>query len=256
MSRSDGFGLAELLPGISQSSVAQYEVMGSDLQVLNLVLKPGATVRAEPGAMMAMDDSIAAGVDFSNGWNRCCSGEVCFFATFTNRGGANTVISLSPNKPHKVIPLDLSQSNSKFHTSRGAFLAGLGDTRVGYSFDCRPRTCCFGGQGCVRQSIEGNSLAFISGMGTVLVKELRADETIVLDTSVLLAWEKSVTLDVALSGSNCCTICCAGESLTNTTMTGPGKIFVTTYSMQKFTANLRAYAMLKSGATVLASGSF
>jgi len=91
--------LQELMPGVSGKG--RYEVVGPDVQILHLLLSPGEKVLAENGSMMAMDPSVTPGVDCSAGCTRCCSGESCFFASYTNGGIGNTILSLTPNFPSK-----------------------------------------------------------------------------------------------------------------------------------------------------------
>ncbi len=43
------------------------------------------------------------------------------------------------------------------------------------------------------------------------------------------AGEDSVEFDVRTTGG-CCTCCCAGEGLFNTKLTGPGEVFLQSYS--------------------------
>ena len=47
------------------------------------------------------------------------------------------------------------------------------------------------------------------------------------------AGEDSVEFDVRTTGG-CCTCCCAGEGLFNTKLTGPGEVFLQSYSHGKF----------------------
>ena len=94
--------MQELLPGVSGKG--RYEVVGPDVQVLHLLLSPNERVLAENGSMMAMDPSVRSGIDCSTKCcTRCCSGESCCFATFTNGGNANTILSLTPNFPAKGV---------------------------------------------------------------------------------------------------------------------------------------------------------
>ena len=64
-------------------------------------------------------------------------------------------------------------------------------------------------------------------------KTLAPGETLLVDTNSLVSWEDSVEFDVRTTGG-CCTCCCAGEGLFNTKLTGPGEVFLQSYSHGKF----------------------
>jgi len=142
-----------------------------------------------------------------------------------------------------VIPLDLSQSSSGYFTKNGAFFAGLGDTSIAYEFDFKCMTCCFGGQGCVRQVVSGTDLAFLAAMGTIMVKELSEGESIALDSSVLVAWEKTVDLNVRRASSSTFGMCCGGEGFFVTTMTGHGRVILQTYNRERFQRAINTYVL-------------
>ena len=73
----------------------------------------------------------------------------------------------------------------------------------------------------------------IGSMGVITHKTLAPGETLLVDTNSLVSWEDSVEFDVRTTGG-CCTCCCAGEGLFNTKLTGPGEVFLQSYSHGKF----------------------
>ena len=46
------------------------------------------------------------------------------------------------------------------------------------------------------------------------------------------------------TAGGCCTCCCGGEGLFNTTLTGPGRVYIQSYSKEKF---MMALMMLGGG---------
>ena len=123
------------------------------------------------------------------------------------------------------------------HTKHGSFFASLGDAKVSFDIDCNPCTACCGGQGCVRQSLRGTGTAFLTAMGTILSKDLGPGETIVIDTNSLVAWADTTELKINTAGG-LCTCCCAGEGMFNTTITGPGRVYMQSMSKEKFQRSL------------------
>ena len=69
-------------------------------------------------------------------------------------------------------------------------------------------------------------------MGTVIKKTLRDGETILVDGNSILCFDSSVTVDVRAVG-NIAAICCGGEGIFNTELTGPGTIHLQSMSIDK-----------------------
>jgi hypothetical protein len=63
-------------------------------------------------------------------------------------------------------------------------------------------------------------------------QNLQPGEKLLVDTESILCFESSVTIDIQWVG-NVAAICCGGEGLFNTTMTGPGKIWMQSMSIDK-----------------------
>jgi uncharacterized protein (AIM24 family) len=82
------------------------------------------------------------------------------------------------------------------------------------------------------QTVENGEYAFLMAMGTVVKKTLRAGESILVDGDSVLAFESSVTVDVRSVG-NIAAICCGGEGIFNTELSGPGTIYLQSMSIDK-----------------------
>ena len=101
-----------------------------------------------------MSPGIKPQVECNDCLARCVGGESCCMVNYT--ANAAGFIGLTPLFPGKVIPIDLGKiEGNKLLSKDGAYMAGLGEAKPGYDLDCCSCTCCFGGQGCVRQSIQG-----------------------------------------------------------------------------------------------------
>jgi uncharacterized protein (AIM24 family) len=66
-----------------------------------------------------------------------------------------------------------------------------------------------------------------------VTKELDANETVVVDTGSVLAYDSGVALGITPNGK-CCTCFCGGEGCCSTTLTGPGKVWMQSLNFQKF----------------------
>ena len=69
-------------------------------------------------------------------------------------------------------------------------------------------------------------------MGTVITKTLEEGESILVDSNSILCFEKSVSIDVKTVGG-IVAMCCAGEGLFYTELTGPGTVWTQSMSIDK-----------------------
>lgn len=238
---------------IVSTDATKYDILGTDMQILNVALGPGEKITTEPGSMLYVGPTVKNETDTGNCLGRCCSGNPCIMSTFTNgEGEAGSYVGLTPNLPMKVIPLDLATTKQKFLARSGAYFASYGDAALSYDVDCNPCTCCCAGQGCCRQTVAGDGVAFLAAMGTVEVKTLGAGEMIVIDTNSLVAWESTATLGVRSSGGPC-TCCFGGEGPCNTTLTGPGVAYIQSMSFQKFKKKMGVTITIKEDGSISVS---
>lgn len=216
---------------------SQILIVGTDFhQMLQIVLKPGQLVTAEPGSMTMMSGELKPGIE-SGGCGPackrcCCAGESLFRLTFENKTETDQFIAISPSQPGKIIPISLDRY-SGMTLKPGAFLGALGR-----SWDYKVKTVnnlgtgCCGGQGFFLSELHGSGTAFIHAMGTVETLRLKDGEKMILDNSALVAFEKGVKYDVRQTGG-CLMCCCGGMGLFNVVLTGPGLVIVQSLSIEK-----------------------
>lgn len=228
---------------IATHDTAKYEIVGTDMQMLRIHLDPGEKVTAEPGAMVYAHSATKAGCNGDDCCARCLSGSPCIMGTF-EATGPGAYVGLTPVRPAKVLPLNLN--GRRFLGKDRAYFASIGDVTVSYDVDTNPLTCCCGGQGLIRQVIKGDGMAFMGAMGVITTKTLAAGETLQVDTTSVVAWEDSVKFAVRRTGSFF-TCCCAGEGMFNTTLEGPGLVFLQSYSHGKFKQFAEIWALQNGG---------
>lgn len=240
---------------------APYEIVGSDFsQVLEVHVRPGEVVTAEPGTMLFTSSNISLGADMGGlgqGCKRCCcAGESMFRLHLQHNGSSATVekVALTPTFPAKVVPIDL-RVHSGLVFNRGAFFAALGkDWRVDLRTVSGLGTCCCGGQGLFMNTLSGNGTVFLNAGGTVMTKILGPGEEIVIDKHALLAFESSVNIGIRRTGG-CMVCCCAGQGLFNTVLTGPGFVMVHTMGLEKLKKALGVNAVQANGNNNQSGGS-
>lgn len=172
-----------------------YEVIGADMQIVNILLDPQVKVEVSPGAMMHHGPSIYAAPECSISCGRFWTGESNLQVTFENHGHDPEIIGLTPIYPAKVVPLHLADGDMTCR--KNSYMCGVGDVSIGFDCDCNPNTNCMGGLGMVRQKLTGKGIAFIQAGGTVLEKTLKEGESIFIDQMSLVAWSSSIKVLVS-----------------------------------------------------------
>ena len=197
-----------------QCHEVDYEIMGNDLQVVEVELDPGETVIAEAGAMSWMEDGIAFeakmgdGTETKSGFfdmmlgagKRLISGESLFLTHFTNRGGGKKRVAFGAPFPGRIIPLDMAEHGNEIICQKDAFLCAALGTKLDISFSRKLGRGFFGGEGFIMERLQGDGMAFLHAGGTIVKKELHG-ETIFVDTGCLVAYTPGVDFDVQQAGN-------------------------------------------------------
>ncbi|MBW1815112.1 MAG: AIM24 family protein, partial [Deltaproteobacteria bacterium] len=108
---------------MKKSHIIDYDIIGDDLQIVEIELDPGETVIAEAGAMNYMDNEVSFEAKMGDGSNpnesvfnkllnvgkRALTGESIFMTHFSNTGIEKKRVAFAAPYPGKIIPVDLSQ---------------------------------------------------------------------------------------------------------------------------------------------------
>jgi uncharacterized protein (TIGR00266 family) len=234
-----------------------HRVVGSDLQYVEITLAPGDAAVGEPGAMMFADEAIEMdtrmgdGDDSSffarlaSGFKRAFTGENFFTSVFTNNSGRPLRVGFAAPSPGKIIAVDLATVGGTLICQRGAFLGGTKGVRVGLAFKKRLRAGLFGGEGFIMQRIHGAGTAFIHASGTLAPIELRAGESLKVDTGCLAALQTTVSYDVRYVGKLKTSIL-GGEGLFLAHLKGPGIVWLQSLPMKRLRASLLGASMAQN----------
>jgi len=227
----------------------KYDIVGADSQIITIKVEEGEQVQTEPGTMMMMSPGIKPSCITKDCMGRCIGGEPCFNIIYTAESPG--FIGLTPNFPGKVVPVDLGTiEGNKLLSKDGAYMASYGDVTPNFDCNCACSALC-DGQGCVRQSISGEGVAFLAAGGHILKKTLADGEKIYVDPAGLMAWEESVQLTIHFGGICCCV---NKEAMFQTELTGPGTAYLQTMGIEKFKNSVANYAIQKRGGNGYRSG--
>ncbi|MGM0509017.1 MAG: TIGR00266 family protein [Fusobacteriota bacterium] len=222
-----------------RSHEIDYEILGDDIQTVEVELDPRETVIAEAGAMNWMDDGISFEAKMGDGsetktgfmnkvfgaGKRLLTGESLFITHFTNIGSGKKKIAFSAPYPGKIVPLDMSKLPlNRFVCQKDAFLCAAMGTKVDITFNKKLGAGFFGGEGFILQKLEGDGRAFIHAGGTIVKKELKG-ETLKVDTGCLVGFTEGIDYDIQKAG-NLKSMVFGGEGLFLATLRGTGTVYL------------------------------
>ena len=223
-----------------------YEILGHDIQLVEIELDPGETVIAEAGAMNYMEQGISFETKMGDGSDpdegmmskifsaakRKITGESIFTTHFTNQGTQKTKVAFSAPYPGTLIPLDMSQVGEKIICQKDSFVAAALGTKVSIAFNRKLGAGFFGGEGFILQTIEGDGMAFIHAGGTLIKKELKGD-TLRVDTGCLVGFTEGINYDIERAG-NLKSMIFGGEGLFLATLSGHGTVWLQSLPFSRF----------------------
>lgn len=213
-----------------------YELIGDDMQLVEITLDPQETVRAEAGTMMYMDQNIqmdtGTGGGFMKGLKRMITGESFFITSFTNLGRSREKVGFASPYPGKIVPLDLAAKGGEFICQKDAFLCAAHGIEIEIAFTKRFGAGLFGGEGFILQRLTGDGLAFIHAGGTIIERELKPGEMLRVDTGCVVGFSPSVNYDVQFVGGFKNALF-GGEGLFLVNLTGPGKVYLQSLPFSK-----------------------
>ena len=228
-------------PGGAGAHEIDYEILGNEMQFVEVTLDPGEACIAEAGAFFYMDPDVkmetifgdgsqkAQGSDFLgkllSAGKRVLTGESLFMTIFSNAGSRRQRVAFASPYPGKIVALDLRQLGGQMLCQKDAFLCAAKGIAVGIAFQKRLGAGLFGGEGFILQKLEGDGLAFVHACGSIHERDLAAGETLRVDTGCLVAFEPRVHYDIQMV-SGVKTFLFGGEGLFYATVTGPGRVWL------------------------------
>ncbi|MFW6270427.1 MAG: TIGR00266 family protein [Bacillota bacterium] len=222
-----------------KSHEIDYEIIGDDMQVVEVELDPSEVVIAEAGAMNWMGDGISFEAKMGDGSStndsllskvfgagkRVITGESLFLTHFTNKSSEKRKIAFAAPYPGKIIPLELAGlPGEEFTCQKDAFLCAAKGTKVDITFNKRFGSGLFGGEGFILQKLSGDGRAFLHAGGTVVKKELNY-EKISVDTGCLVGFTRGINYNIEKAG-NLKSMLFGGEGLFLATLKGKGTVYL------------------------------
>jgi uncharacterized protein (TIGR00266 family) len=216
-----------------------FEILGEELQSIEIELDPQETVIAEAGAFMYMEEGIKMDTIFGDGSNkdngfmgklfsagkRLLTGESLFMTAFTHLGQGKRKVAFASPYPGKIVPLNLSELNGKIVCQKDAFLCAAKGVSIGIEFQKKLGAGLFGGEGFIMQKLEGDGMAFLHAGGNIVEKVLLPGDMLKIDTGCIVGFTQGVKYDIEFVGGIKNTFF-GGEGVFFASLRGPGKVWI------------------------------
>jgi len=245
-----------------QCHEVDYEIFGSDLQIVEIILDPGESVVAEAGSMNYMEEGICFEARMGDGskpnagffgkifkaGKRVLSGESLFMTHFTNESHREQRVAFAAPYPGKIIAIDMNKVGGAITCQKDSFLCAALGTEVTMAFNKRLGSGFFGGEGFILQQLRGDGMAFVHAGGTVIKKKL-AGETLRVDTGCIVAFTGNIDYSIERAG-NLKSMVLGGEGLFLATLRGHGTVLLQSLPFSRLAERVLAHAPSAGGSSV------
>lgn len=227
----------------TENGLPVYEIIGTDSQIVQFPLAPGKSINCTSGAMAYMSSTVKLSASYrSVSLGRVAGGGSLFDYYYKNESREQDgYVSMTPDYPGVIFPVDMNECPSgKIIAMRDSYLCSVVNSKDdshskvsgGFNPSESVSAICCGGLDLIVQTVSGGELAFLMGMGTIIIKTLEEGERVLIDTDSILCFEDTVQVDVRTVGG-IAAMCCSGAGVFNTELTGPGKIWIQSLSIDK-----------------------
>lgn len=243
-----------------------YQILGDDIQAVEIELDPGETVIAEAGAMNYMEEGITFEAKMGDGseagqsvlgkifgaGKRLIAGESLLITHFTNGGNGKQKVAFAAPYPGKIIPMDLAQLGGEVIVQRDGFLCAAYGTKLDIAFTQKLGAGFFGGEGFILQRMQGDGLVFVHACGTIIIRELKG-ETLRVDSGCLVAFTPGIEYSIQRAG-NLKSMIFGGEGLFLATLKGTGTVWMQSLPFSRLANRILEFAPRAGGASAEQSG--
>ena len=237
-----------------------YQVLGNEMQFVEVELDPQEAVVAEAGGMMYMEDGIEMETIFGDGsqqhsgflgsllgaGKRLLTGESLFMTVFLNRAPDRRKAAFGAPYPGKIVPIRLADIGGELIAQKHSFLCAAKGVSVGIAFNKRFGVGLFGGEGFIMEQLQGDGWAFVHAGGTLLERTLAPGELLRVDTGCIVAFTPGVDYDIEYVG-RIKSAFFGGEGLFFANLRGPGRIWLQSLPFSRLAGRIYAAAPQTGG---------
>jgi uncharacterized protein (TIGR00266 family) len=192
-------------------------------------LAPNERIRAEAGAMVSMSGGVNIETKAEGGLlkslGRSVLGGESFFQNFFVAPATGGEVTLAPELPGDIAVIEMS--GEKLMVQSGSYMASESTVELSTKLSVK---ALMSAEGVAMLEATGTGTLLVSSYGAIYEKTLTAGEKYVVDTSHLVAFDGSMSVQPKPIGGLKSTLF-SGEGFV-IELTGPGKIYIQTRSPQ------------------------
>ncbi len=218
----------------------QFEIKGAPFPVAVLNVAEGEAIKCQAGAMCWMSPNMqmeTSGGGIGKMFGKALTGEALYENKYTAQGGPG-MIAVGSGVPGNILALNLTGGQTIIAQKR-SFLA----SEMGVNVEVQKQLNAaglFGGTGFVMQKFSGQGMVFIEVDGSIVEYNLQPGQPLKIDTGCLAAMDGTVQMNVErVQGFK--NVVAGGEGLFNTTLVGPGRVWLQTMSIPSLAGALAPY---------------
>ena len=225
-----------------------FEVKGTVLPVLEAVLEPGETVVSTHGDLGWMTPSVAlsqttqmgaGGRSFLKSAKRVVGGGGLFLTRYSAPTAPGTVV-FAAKLPGNIVSVEVTPERS-YYVHRSGFLCGTEGIEATVALQQKKLTGgFFGGMGFFLQHLTGQGVAWLELSGEMFTYDLPAGQTIRVHPGHVGAFDETVTFTVG-TVPGLANKFFGGNGFFLADLTGPGKVWLQSMSIQMLAAEIAEY---------------
>jgi len=223
-------------------------IIGNVMPILEIHLDANETVMAVSGELAWMTPSIqmTTSATSSGGifgaFKRLASGASLFTTDYT-AAGAPGLVAFSSKAPGHIIPLDLHGTNG-YMVHRHGFICSTPGVELGVGFQKTLGAGIFGGEGFIMQRLSGSGRAWIEVGGELIAYNLAAGQNLRVHPGHVGAFSDTVNFEMT-TVRGISNVLFGGDGLFLASLTGPGQIWLQSFTMPNFAHALIPYLPAK-----------
>lgn len=220
----------------------KYEIFGGSLPAAEITLNKDEEVITQSGAMAWADNDIEMSTNMEGGFlkslGRAFSGASLMFVRHRATRD-NSKVTFSSCFPGTIKEFKVD-ANHEYFAQKSAFLVADPTVNIDASVNKNFWAGLLGGEGFVLQHYTGEGTILAEIDGSIKEVELKADESIKVETGHVALFDSSVTYNVqGVKGFKNAIF--GGEGLFLVTLTGPGKVWLQTLTAHDMAQKLIPY---------------
>lgn len=216
----------------------QYELLyPGAFTMLKVLLNKGETLKAESGAMIAMNHTVDIEGKMEGGFlggltRKLLTGESFFLQSMVAKRGDGEVL-LSHSLPGEIAAIEMD-GNTEYILQKNGFLAGSDSLTISSKAQNLSKGL-FSGEGFFVVRVSGVGLLFVSSFGSIHALDIPAGEQMTIDNSHLVAWPATIHYTIDKASAGWFSSITSGEGLV-CKFTGPGRVLIQTRNPGAFGA--------------------